>query len=164
MTDTTETRTAGRSSPASPQADELPIHWAPATLTKHLQSPQVQLDGRTPGRIKSWTQRDGQGWNLSRLKKTINNHSFSEAIREPKSHMSWGECGDAQGWVQHWKVPAAIRIDVIIMTESLDLFCLPRKSSRHISPLILPTGCISPDWVPGFTWGPPCHCRSTSDS
>lgn len=87
MTDTTETKTAGRSSPASPQADELPIHWAPATLTKHLQSPQVQLDGRTPGRIKSWTQRDGQGWNLSRLKKTINNHSFfrgNQGTKKPR--------------------------------------------------------------------------------
>lgn len=159
-----------------PQADELPIPWAPATLKKDLQSPQTLLDARIRGRIESWCCpiQQGLGWNLDRLKKTINNHSFSEAIRGPKSHRSWEESDDAQGWMQHWKVPAAIRVDVIIVTGSLNLFCLPSKSSKHLSPSsTLPTGCTSPDKkiesnitdrVPGFIWDPLCHCRFTSDS
>lgn len=50
--------------------------------------------------------------------------------------------------MQHWKMPAAIGIDVITVTGSLNLFCVPSKSSRHLSPSILPTGCISPDSHP----------------
>lgn len=159
MTDTTETRTAGRSWATCCFS---PFHWeqvlssgrwtahplAPATLTKDLQGPQMQLDARIRGRIRSWWCPTQQGWNLDRLRKTINNHSFSEAVRGPKSHMCWGESGDAQGWMQHWKLPAAIRIGVVTMTGSPNLLCLSRKSSRHLSPLILPTGCISPDSHP----------------
>lgn len=45
-----------------PQADELPIPWAPATLKKNLQSTQVLLDARIGGRIESWCCPIQQGW------------------------------------------------------------------------------------------------------
>lgn len=163
MTNTTETRTAARSSVTS-CFSPFPLRPSPSLRQMSCPSPEllplwqrisrVHKGSWMTARKKSWcclTQQDGQGWNLSRLKKTINNQFF-RGNQGPKSHMSWEESGDAQGWMQHWKVPAVVRIDVVIVTESLNLFCLPSKSSRHISPSILLTGCISPDSCPQSSW------------